>query len=85
MSHIVVFRALNLFLIFDILELIQVKLSLLLKTPLKGIGFLIGFDVGAFALCLMQYVYIYRIDWNREAQKVYNLEFKKKITICHFY
>lgn len=50
-----------------------IGLSLLLKTELKGIGFLIGFNVGAFVLVFSEYIYIYLIDWRKEAQKAFDL------------
>lgn len=45
-------------------------LSLMLKTSLQLYGFWIGLIVGDLVLIAMQIVYVYRIDWIEEAQKV---------------
>jgi Na+-driven multidrug efflux pump len=52
---------------------LPIGLSLMLKTSLELHGFWIGLLVGDVVLITMQIIYVYRINWTEEAEKVKEL------------
>ena len=49
---------------------LPIGISLLLLTSLRTLGYYIGVISGSFVLIIFQYVYIYRIDWEKNAELV---------------
>lgn len=54
---------------------------LLLKTDFKVTGYWMGFVAAAIFLLIMQVVFIYRIDWVKNAQKAFDRSLKPTISL----